>query len=123
MLLCHWMAVRAGGEKRELVSGLCHGEAFDIWPRKPWLPHSGSDLRIAESFHPNEFGGTEWPRKIHQFCQRKARPCDRHAPGFDTAVTICPLFQRHFPEKFVDANLDRFVNHAVNLDQPRSDRQ
>ncbi len=117
------MAVSAGREKRQLVGRLRHRQPFDIGPGKPGEPLAGRHFRIHEGFHAHEFGGAERTREIDQLLEREPGPGDRHAPGLHAAVAIGALLQRQFADEIVDADLERFLHHAVDCHRPRPNWQ
>jgi hypothetical protein len=72
----------------------------------------------VKRLHPQVFCRPQGSDQLHQLGEGKAAPRNRHRPGLDAAVAIEPLLQRHPADQVIDADFQRLLHHAIDLDGP-----
>src|SRR5829696_8871725 len=112
------LAVDAGDEEGQRVCGLLHRQALDIGPRIPDLPLARRDRLVEEGLRAQVARRGERLREIEKGRHREAGPGHRHRPGLDAAMAVEPLLERHLADEVVDRDLERLLDHAVDLHGP-----
>src|SRR5215211_811872 len=112
------LAVDAADEEAQLVCGLLHRQTLDIGPRIPDLPLAWRHRLVEEGLHAQVARRGERLRDIEEGRHLEAGPGHRHRPGLDAAMAVEPLLDRHLADEVVDADVERLLDHAVDLHGP-----
>src|SRR5262245_30344034 len=121
VLLVDRLAVQPGGDESEVVHGLVDRQPLGIGPGIGEVALLVHHRGLADRLHHDVLRGTGGLAQLDQRAQRKAAPRHDHRPGFDAALTMDALFERHLGQQVVDADLERFVDQAAHLDRPGPD--
>ena len=118
------VAVDARCEEGERIHRLREGQPLVVGPRIPvqsLLPWSL--VGTVEAEHPHEARRREGLHEVEERFHRKARPRDRHSPGFDASVSVEPLFPWKEPHQLLHV-VSLWPRHQPSdLDPPGVGRQ
>jgi len=119
VLLRQHFAVHAKSEQRQRVHGFVQPQAFDVRPLQHARIHARHGDLVGQRHKFHVFRATERFHTLDQLDQRVTHPGNHHGPALDTAQAVNAVFLSGELEQFVQAELARLLDQALDAHAPR----